>query len=68
MITNHKQLEVTQEQLRRLELALAELRGSASESEFRGQAPPVIEHIHRLRSEIDAYLGISEVESIPSRL
>jgi hypothetical protein len=65
MITNHKQLEVTQEQLRRLELALAELRGSASESEFRSQAPPVIEHIHRLRSEIDTYLGIGEVESIP---
>jgi hypothetical protein len=65
MIANHQQLEVTQEQLRRLELALAELRSSASEAEFRSQAPPVIEHIHRLRSEIDTYLGISEVESIP---
>ena len=63
MITNHNQLEVTQEQLRRLELALAELRSSASEVEFRSQAPPVIEHIHRLRSEIDTYLGISKVES-----
>jgi hypothetical protein len=65
MIANHQQLEVTQEQLRRLELALAELRSSASEAEFRSQAPPVIDHIHRLRSEIDTYLGISEVESIP---
>jgi hypothetical protein len=65
MIANHQQLEVTQEQLSRLELALAELRSSASELEFRSQAPPVIEHIHRLRSEIDAYLGISEMESIP---
>ena len=65
MITNDKQLEVTQEQLRRLELALAELRGSASALEFRSQAPPVIEHIHRLRGEIDAYLGISEMESLP---
>jgi hypothetical protein len=64
MITNHKQLEVTQEQLRRLELALAELRSSAGEAEFRSQAPPVIEHIHRLRSEIDTYLGISKVESV----
>ena len=64
MIANHKQLEVTQEQLRRLELALAELRSSASEVEVRSQAPPVIEHIHRLRSEIDAYLGINEIESI----
>jgi hypothetical protein len=47
-----------------LELALADLRSSASEAEFRSQAPPVIEHIHRLRSEIDIYLGISEMESI----
>ena len=65
MITNYQQLEVTQEQLRRLELALAELRSSASEREFRSQAPPVVDHIHRLRNEIDAYLGISEMESIP---
>jgi len=64
MIANHEQLEVTQEQLRRLELALAELRSSVSAVEFRSQAPPVIEHIHRLRNEIDAYLGISEAESI----
>ena len=61
MIANHKQLEVTQEQLRRLEFALAELHSSASETEFRSQAPPVIEHIHRLRTEIDTYLGISEI-------
>ncbi len=64
MITSHKQLEVTQEQLRRLELALAELRNSSGEVEFRSQAPPAIEHIQRLRSEIDAYLGIRELESI----
>ncbi len=61
MIASHKQFEVTQEQLRRLELALAELRSSASDLEFRSQAPPVIEHIHRLRSEIDSYLGIDEL-------
>jgi hypothetical protein len=65
MITDQKQLEVTQEQLRRLELALAELRRSANEVEFRSQSPPVIEHIRRLRNEIDTYLGISEAESIP---
>jgi hypothetical protein len=65
MITDQKQLEVTQEQLRRLELALAKLRRSASEVEFRSQAPPVIEHIRRLRSDIDIYLGISEAESMP---
>lgn len=65
MIMNHTQLEITQEQLRRLELTLAELRSAASALEFRSQAPPVIEHIHRLRSEIDTYLGISEMESTP---
>ena len=65
MIIDQKQLEVTQEQLRRLELALTELRRSASEVEFRSQAPPVIEHIRRPRSEIDTYLGISEAEPVP---
>ncbi|HEV8712673.1 MAG TPA: hypothetical protein VGX03_07595, partial [Candidatus Binatia bacterium] len=63
MITDHQQLEVIQEQLRRLELVLAELRRSVSEIEFRSQAPPVIEHIRRLRNEIDTYLGINEAES-----
>ena len=65
MITDHKQLEVTQERLQRLELALAELRRSASEVEFRSQASPVIEHIRRLRGEVDTYLGINEAESVP---
>jgi phage shock protein A len=65
MITDHQQLEVIQEQLRRLELVLAELRRSVSEIEFRSQAPPVIEHIRRLRNEIDTYLGINEAESMP---
>jgi phage shock protein A len=68
MIANHKQLEVTQEQLRRLELALAELRSSSSELEFRSQAPPVIEHIQRLRSEIDTYLGISAMTASTFRI
>lgn len=66
MITDQKQFEVTQEQLRRLELALAELRYSSSAGEFRCQAPPVIEHLRRLRNEIDSYLGISEAEVVPS--
>ncbi|MGH7964560.1 MAG: hypothetical protein ACRERD_22565 [Candidatus Binatia bacterium] len=64
MIADHRQLEVTQEQLRRLELALAELRRATSDREFRSQAPPVIEHIRRLRSEIDVYLGISDTASV----
>jgi len=63
MITDHKQLEVTQEQLRRLELALAELHRSMGEIEFRSQSPPVIEHIRRLRSEIDMYLYGSDTKT-----
>lgn len=64
MIKNHRQLEVTQEQLRMLELALEELRHAAADSEFRSQAPPVVEHIRRLRNEIDAYLGINGAELV----
>lgn len=64
MMTNHRQLEVTQEQLQQLAHALAELRHAAAEAECRGQAPPVVEHIRRLREEIDAYLGISGAEFV----
>ena len=61
MIENHEQLKVTQEQIQRLEYALAELRQTATQAEFMGQAPIVVEHIRRMRAEIDAYLGVEEV-------
>ncbi|MGH8055726.1 MAG: hypothetical protein ACREOH_00615 [Candidatus Entotheonellia bacterium] len=63
MIENHEQFKVTQEQIQRLEYALEQLRRTSSKMEFAAQAPAVIEHIHRMRAEIDAYLGVLEIDS-----
>ena len=63
MIASDAQLKVTQDQVQRLEYALAELRRTAAQAEFAAQAPAIIEHIRRLREEIDIYLGVHEVES-----
>jgi hypothetical protein len=63
MIENQEQLKVTQEQIQRLEYALAELRQTVTEVEFLAQAPIVAEHIRRMRAEIDTYLGLAEVTS-----
>jgi hypothetical protein len=60
MIEDHKQLKITHDQLRRLEYALQELRRTATPTEFTAQAPIVIEHIRRMQTEIDAYLGVIE--------
>ena len=54
MIESDTQLKVTQEQIQRLESALALLRRTATPAEFAAQAPAVIEHIRRMRDEIDA--------------
>jgi hypothetical protein len=64
MIEDHEQLKVTQDQLRRLEYALEELRRTVTPTEFAAQAPIVIAHIRRMRAEIDAYLGVREVETL----
>lgn len=64
MIEDHEQLKVTQEQIQRLEYALATLRQTTSQEEFAAQVPVVVEHIRRMRAEIDAYLGVLEVESL----
>jgi hypothetical protein len=64
VIENHKQLKVTQGQIQRLESALEELRRASTPAEFAAQAPMVIAHIRRMRAEIDAYLGVVEVESL----
>lgn len=64
MIQNHEQLQVTQDQIQRLEYALEHLRQTATVAEFQAQAPAVIEHIRRMRAEIDEYLGIREVEAV----
>lgn len=58
MIQNHKQLKVTQEQLQRLEYALEELKRTVTTAELAAQTSAIVEHIRRLRSDIDEYLGI----------
>jgi hypothetical protein len=67
MIASHAQLKVTQEQIQRLEYALAELRRTAAKAEFAAQAPAIIEHIRRMREEIDTYLGMYDVETTSLR-
>lgn len=64
MILNHDQLKVTQEQIQRLEYALEQLRQTSIEAEFQAQFPAIIEHIRRMRAEIDEYLGIKDVEAV----
>ena len=63
MIENHAQLQVTQEQIQRLEQALEQLRQTANTAEFMAQAPAVVEHIRRMRAEIDVYLGLPDIEA-----
>ena len=63
MIESDIQLKVTQNQIQRLEYALAELRRTTTKVEFSAQAPAIIEHIRRMRDEIDTYLGVYEVET-----
>ena len=67
MIESDTQLKVTQEQIQRLEYALAILRRTATPAEFAAQAPAVIEHIRRMRDEIDAYLGVHEIAATSLR-
>jgi hypothetical protein len=61
MIENDVQLQVTQTQIQRLEYALATLRREATPAEFAAQAPAVVEHIRRMRHEIDTYLGVRDI-------
>jgi hypothetical protein len=68
MIESDAQLKVTQTQIQRLESALAVLRQTATPAEFAAQAPVVIEHIRRMRDEIDTYLGIHDIASTSLRL
>ena len=66
MIESDAQLKVTQAQIQRLESALAVLRQTATSVEFASQAPVVIEHIRRMRDEIDTYLGMHDMEATSS--
>ena len=67
MIESDVQLKVTRNQIQRLEYGLAELRRTAAKVEFSAQAPAIIEHIRRMRDEIDNYLGVYEVETTSLR-
>ena len=68
MIESDAQLKVTQSQIQRLESALAVLRQTATPAEFAAQAPVVIEHIRRMRDEIDTYLGMHEIATTSLRI
>jgi hypothetical protein len=68
MIKSDTQLKVTQAQIQRLESAVAVLRQTATPAEFAAQAPVVIEHIRRMRDEIDTYLGIHDIASTSLRI
>jgi hypothetical protein len=68
MIESDAQLKVTQAQIQRLESALAVLRQTAPPAEFAAQAPVVIEHIRRMRDEIDTYLGMHDIASTSLRI
>ncbi len=57
---------MTQEQIQRLEYALEKLRQTSTKAEFATQAPVIIEHIRRMRAEIDVYLGVME-DTRPAR-
>ena len=61
MIEHHAQLRVTQGQIQRLEQAIEQLRQTASAAEFMAQATAGVEHIRRMRAEIDAYLGLLDI-------
>ena len=64
MIQNEQQLRQTQEALRDLETSLAALnrqKPAIHPDRYLLVAEPVVEHIRRLRAEIDAYIGISNV-------
>ena len=68
MIESDAQLKVTQAQIQQLESALAVLRQTAAPAEFAAQAPVVIEHIRRMRDEIDTYLGMHDIASTSLRI
>jgi len=64
MIQNEQQLRQTQEALRDLEMSLAALnrqKPMIHPDRYLLMAEPVVEHIRRLRAEIDAYIGIANV-------
>ena len=64
MIENHQQFLVSLEQLQELELALDSVkRDASSPTAFHIQAAPIQKEIFSIRHEIDAYLGVADLQS-----
>ena len=64
MIENHQQFLVSLEQIQELELALDSVKREASSpTAFHIQAASIQKEICRLRREIDAYLGVADLQA-----
>ena len=67
MIENHRQFLVSLEQVQELELALDSVkRDAASPTAFHIQAASIQKEICRIRREIDAYLGVADLQAAPN--
>jgi hypothetical protein len=63
MIANHQEFLVSLDQLQELELALdSAKREASSPTAFRIQAASIQKEICRIRHEIDAYLGVADLQ------
>lgn len=63
MIANHQEFLVSLDQLQKLELALdSAKREASSPASFRIQAASIQKEICRIRHEIDAYLGVADLQ------
>jgi hypothetical protein len=63
VIQNDEQLTRTREALADLEASMASLnrrKGSIHPDRFAMMAGPIVEHIQRLRAEIEAYIGMTD--------
>ncbi|MEK6323565.1 MAG: hypothetical protein AABN33_18145 [Acidobacteriota bacterium] len=58
-ILNREQLEHTQRQITKLELALEEMKRAESPRAYETMSQGFIAQIEQMRSEIDEYLGIT---------
>ena len=64
MIENHQQFLVSLDQIQELELALDSVkRDATSPTAFQIQAASIQKEICRIRHEIDAYLGVADLQA-----
>ncbi len=64
MIKSREELEHTQEQISRLERVLAAMKEEERPEDYRLLSDSYIDQIRRMRREIDAYLGVTEGETV----